>query len=457
MKVINKIFFLFIFILQFLKTIKSSELSEIGSHLILKLRKNKKNEIKGLQDENYVKEIMYNEFYSKFNIGIPLQRLIFYYELNSYESSISEYYYDKISSTTYKLINESENLTENNRKGFLSQESFEIDQDIILQNFTFFLKEKSENFQNVNKFGLNKMNKKESNLSFLNQLKKNNFIDKNIFSFLFEDSIITESRSFDAQILIGVMPHDINPTYEERDLKWALNDKNKNWYLNFDKINYKNIEIKDKIVNLDLDLNLIIGPESFRKILLEEFFKKNLEDNHCKESYFFNIKDEQFYIFYSCNSETQFIEIPKIYFYHKEFNETFELSFENLFNKYKNRFFFKIIFKKNPQNFWTFGQMFLSNYRLVFDLELERIGYYKTYPHKDRPILAFLSIGLFLLIVLIGYLYVLFNNPINNEVNEKEIIYPIRKEYEENTTSNYEKNTEKQKNKEVSNKKEKQN
>ena len=450
MNIINKIFFLFISIFQLFKINNSSELSEIGEHLLLKLRTKRKDEVKGLSEEDYMKENMYNEFYSKFNIGIPPQRLTFYYELNFNESSISEEFYAKDRSSTYKLIDE------NNTKGYISQESFEVDQDIVLQNFTFLLNGKSGNIKNENNLGIN-INKK-SNLSFLNQLKQNNLIEKRIFSFLFGDSIISEARSFDGKVLFGILPHDIYPSFDEKDLKWTPNKENKNWNLKFDIIKYENKEIKDNIVNLDLGLNLIIGPESFRKILLEEFFKKNLESKNCKENYFFNIKDEQFYIFYSCNVETEFIEIPKLRFYHKDFNETFELSFENLFNKYKNRFIFNIIFKKKPQNEWTFGKLFLTNYPLVFDLEQERIGYYKTFPHKDRPILAFFAIGLFLIVLLIGNLYGYFKRPINSDINEKEIIYPIRKEYEKNIPSNKsEKNIEKEKNNELKNKKQKQN
>ncbi len=133
MNIINKIFFLFISIFQLFKINNSSELSEIGEHLLLKLRTKRKDEVKGLSEEDYMKENMYNEFYSKFNIGIPPQRLTFYYELNFNESSISEEFYAKDRSSTYKLIDE------NNTKGYISQESFEVDQDIVLQNFTFLL------------------------------------------------------------------------------------------------------------------------------------------------------------------------------------------------------------------------------------------------------------------------------------------------------------------------------
>ena len=41
-----------------------------------------------LSDENYMRELMYREIYTKFNIGIPGQILKFYYEMNNHESFI---------------------------------------------------------------------------------------------------------------------------------------------------------------------------------------------------------------------------------------------------------------------------------------------------------------------------------------------------------------------------------
>ena len=301
----NNIFFLLIISLKFflnLITIKSSDLSEIGQYLIFNVRK-ERNDIQNLSEEEYMRQMMYKQLYSKFNLGIPSQRIKFYYETNYYESYITEDEYDKLRSTTYKLVDSRfKNITFNNNdftindtKGYLSQEIFEIDEDQKMNNFTFLLKGKSISGKvlNLNILGLNINSKKNEKTSFLDQLKQHNYIDKKIFTFLFGDYTFIESRAFDGQLLLGCLPHDINNNFDERDLKWISikdnSNSNKKWNINFDTVKYNNDEIKDKIVNLDLSLSMIVGPESFRLKLLEEFFKKHIENNICKENYFFNL------------------------------------------------------------------------------------------------------------------------------------------------------------------------
>ena len=56
----------------------------------------------------------------------------------------------------------------------------------------------------------------------------------------------------------------------------------------------------------------------------------------------------------------QLKEIPNLYFISKELNETFKISFSNLFTKYNQKYYFNIIFNKKPKNKWILGQFFLN-------------------------------------------------------------------------------------------------
>ena len=463
-KIILRILFDFLFNLII---IKSSELSEIGAHLILNL-KEANNEKESLSESNYMWERMYHTYYSKFNIGKPIQRLKFFYETNIYGIIVTEDEYDKVRSTTYKLIDQrfknllykDNSFIINDSSGYLSEEKFGINQNIIIDNFTFLLKGKntSENEKNVNIIGLslNKNKSQDDSLSFLGQLKQKNYIDKKIYSFLFEDDMIRGKRGIDCQILIGCLPHEINAEFEEKDLKWiSLDEKNylkRNWHLKFDIVKYNNDELKEKTADFDFNLNLIIGPESFRQKLLIEFFKDKIENKKCFENYFYNLKDEQFYIFYSCSMEAEFIEIPNLSFYNKELNETFNLSFADLFTTYRHRFYFNIIFNKTPQDNWVFGHLFFKSYRFVFDLEKERIGYYKIYQNEERPMIIIFFI--FIVLISIFFAYLFYKNKYENYniIYQNEISYPIRKEYADDINNN-----QKDKNKNIVHEKEKQN
>ena len=363
---------------------------------------------------------MYSQLYSKNNIGIPPQKIKFFVELNSYESSISEDYYDKIRSTTYKCLDEKCPKTNSkindfilkDNKGYMSQETFELNPDNKLDEFIFLLKPKgkndSESLPSTNTIGFGLEDKKIKSLSFMDQLKKHNYIDKKIFTPLTDENSVNENRFFDAYILMGCLPHKVHPLFEEKDLKWISNKdtigSNKNWHINFDWIKYNNDIIKDRLAYLDLSLNVIIGPEGFRQKIINQFLKSHLERKKCTESLFYNLKDEQHYIFYSCENDAEFIDIPKLTFYSKALNESFEITFDKLFSQYRHRFYFNIIFNKKAKNNWVLGQIFLNNYRFVFDSEEERVGYYKTQIPENHPFIAIICIIVALLIFFIFYL-----------------------------------------------------
>ena len=485
MKNYANVFLLLIIYIEFLsyiQIINSSELDEVGKHIVMNFRKEIPNKDNNLSPDKYMEEIMYIHCFSKYSIGAPTQKLKFYYEINSYESIISEDYYLKIRSSSYECLDKKKcpkktsdlndyNLTDKN--GYLSKEILELNPTNKIENFIFILKPKGKTdsstieIPNIIGLGLNpninnKKNKNEESLSFMEQLKRKNYIAKKIFTPLTGDDSIDEGRFYDGHILIGVLLHEVNPFYEEKDLKWiSMKDNtktpNRNWHINFDTVKYNNEIIKDSMTILDLSLNVIIAPESFRQKLIKGFFKKNLDNKKCEENLFYNLKDEEHYIYYSCSNEAEFIEIPKLSFYSKALNETFELTFDTLFTKYKTKFFFNVIFRKRAQDNWVLGQLFLNNYKFVFDTEEERIGYYKIKIQENHPYIALLSIVIAFVIFFIIYLNRnIFNiggeNIFYNQQLQKNLHPQERKEYINDVNDD----NKKEKNKKIkSNKKEK--
>ena len=423
----NRFYLLFFQTLLCFQMIKSFGLRDLKGHLLLFFKYEEKSlENKVLSEENYMEELMYKDLYSTFNLGIPNQNLKFHYDMNNYETYISEEFYFVKRSTTYKL------LEKNDSKGYLSQELLDFSEKIKLQNFTFFLKPKKSIY--INSIGLNLFSYNTNNsFSFLSSLKENNLIQQKVFSYLFGDESFSDSKMYDGQLLLGYYPHDISPDFDEEGLQfYSVKNKYKKWSIEFDKVKYKDDEIENKIIELDINLNLVIGPNKFRKKLTSDFgfFKEFIDSKKCKENYFINKKDNETYIFYSFDNDIQFKEVPTLFFYSKELNETFKISFADLFIKYRNRYYFKIIFKKKPFNNWIFGQLFFNNYKFVFDLEERKIGYYKTYSKENHPIIVLICFGVFAFIFIIGYYkgysYKVPNNPIP-PVN-------IRKEYEQTPT-----------------------
>ena len=100
------------------------------------------------------------------------------------------------------------------------------------------------------------------------------------------------------------------------------------------------------------------------------FLDYYLNKNDCHPNVYNN------YIFYFC-PENNIQNFKDLYFYSKELNYTFVLTYTDLFIKDNDKYIFGIVFDNNVYNyFWNFGHIFLKKYYLTFDLEKRIIGLY---------------------------------------------------------------------------------
>ena len=158
---------IYIEFLSYIQIINSSELDEVGKHIVMNFRREITNKDNNLSPDKYMEELMYMPVFSKHSIGAPSQRIKFFYEINSFESIISEDYYLKLRSSTYECLDAKKcpkktsdlndfNLTDKN--GYLSKEIFELNPANKIENFTFILKPKgktdSSNIELPNIIGL---------------------------------------------------------------------------------------------------------------------------------------------------------------------------------------------------------------------------------------------------------------------------------------------------------------
>ena len=423
----NLFYLFFLLVLQFSFNFPLSQIFQINnkyqeeSLLIFFLKEKNEALVEGLSDEDYMKKLMFKELYSTFNIGIPNQNIKFYYEMNEFEPSVSKEYYFPKRSTAYKLREDN----------IYSQEMFVMGENKNIDNFTFILKEKydSTKTKNYNSIGLG-YKKNDYNLNFLSQLKNKGYIKNRIFSFLFGDDSLSETRAFDGQLLFGNYPHFISPYFNEKELKFTSLKEKEKWIIEFDSIKFNNDELENKIVKLDVNLNVMIGPEKFRKKLISSFLYEPIENGKCKEHFFTSDKDGQTYIFYTFdnNIKFNFKQIPNLNLFSKDLNETFKISFSDLVTKYNQKYYFNIIFNKNPNNEWILGQKFFNNYKFVFDLEEGKIGYYKTY-NSNNGFILFSCLAICGIIIGIGYLRGYINKINIAQRNNRQIPYVVRKEY----------------------------
>ena len=277
-------------------------------------------------------------------------------------------------------------------------------------NLSFLLSNPNNEKENNNSYlGLSLINNNKNKNSFINQLKENKIIEKRIFSVLFKEKSITADSMWDGQILFGLYPHDMTSRYEEKDLNWiAVSDIGTGtWSINFDSVKYFKEESSFNIkeVEFDIGLNLLIGPEEYRIKIYENFFKKQIENKMCKEEIFFNKRDNQFYLTYSCDMDLEVHDFPTLSFYSKELNYSLILDYPQLLCIFHGKVYFKVVFKRKAENKkWIFGRGFMEIYPMVFDVDNNRIGFYKIeLGGQHFFIFIIFCIGIFAIIVVTFY------------------------------------------------------
>lgn len=185
--------------------------------------------------------------------------------------------------------------------------------------------------------GLNFVNefiKAYNNFTFLNELKSKNLINRLLFYIIYE----TDNSG---HIYFGVFPHEIYPE------KYSINDfikTNYDIYLNrynfpFTFIKYgDNILHKNEIVELLYEENLMYGSLEYYNILKDNFFNEQIKLGFCKEDKFrYNS------IFFYCNKNANLNKMENLILFNSDLNFTFILTYEDLFYKINQTYFFCFI------------------------------------------------------------------------------------------------------------------
>ena len=150
----------------------------------------------------------------------------------------------------------------------------------------------------------------------------------------------------------------------------------------------------------------------------------------------------------------------------KSKNIIFEFSYQDLFKKVKNKYYFLIAFETKNKGIWRLGKPFLSKYSFVYNGEAKTIGFYqhiKNDSNTDDNIknnndngllkLGFKNIFIFIIlliifIALIAFISFRYGKKINfmrkklaNELNDDDFEYnPNLNKYKDINEYNYNEN-----------------
>jgi hypothetical protein len=367
-----------------------------------------------------IDDLSQNNLYSSINIGEPSQKIKAflsvmhsYFSLNqnilakSINDFVSHYEIDK--SITFKNI--SSDIIDLKDYDSAAKEKFELNLfnydtkqyfNISVDDMIFIYNDNNKGKNLSNTYYLNigfqiinqKKLKERERFNFINQLKKRNIIknyDWCIFfekgknnngSFLYNPDELIYAKG---ELLIGDLPHSYNNNFNNKQLLSTYsiyNDYLFKWALDFSSIYYnKSINEIQKIEMTDVQINInnyvILAPMSYYYNIRRDFFDYYISKKAC-----YIYQGSEYKTFYCEKSENFTIEdlkkFPILYMAHKEFQYTFELTYEDLFIEKNNKYWFMVVlsvFNTDIEE-WFMGIIFLRKYNLIFNQDSKTISFY---------------------------------------------------------------------------------
>ena len=377
------------------------------------------NNIKSYENistENYLNKFTSQKYITSVSIGTPPQTINFnlltneyrFYIANDicYEDSISFYNYSE--SSTFKTIlpavspfdDLADASTANEQVSFYDNINLTTNKTTNKLFFFFYKKNRFKENSNIycGVIGLS-INKENLDLYYLDEddylptifstLKTLNFITKHSWTYEFFDKNNYDNNfiknntiinKYDGYIVLGNYPHEYNPAiYSGHNLLNIYSDKNNNkfiWNFNFRNIYYYTNKIKvpnkeDYITNMDetqvellFTINYILSTKEYFESIQKNFFDFYLNKSICAINSF--KKDYSTYKIISCEKANFTInemkKFPSIYFRHLEFNYTFILNYDELFEENNNKIYFLIYYLESNLKLWKLGKLFLKKY-----------------------------------------------------------------------------------------------
>ena len=340
-----------------------------------------------ITSETFTRFLLENYYFTDIKIGSNKQKIPMRISFDNYHSFVTIYNYTgnfikynpDESSTYQKLYGERYFSFLNIKKGINSKERFTLkdknNKDISLDNLEFVLA--TEPHLNISgDFGMSVSTKDESfnkliEFSFILNLYKNNYINHKIFTIIF-----TNKNS--GEIIIGdrldeYLNMDYNsfiesyiPVNEKKEHFWGLE------YIT-SSINGKKLFIREQTAQFLIE-SYIIKPHSCYKEKIDElFFNEQIKNNKC---IFVNETIES--SFYHCDKNIDLSNFPKLDLYQRDFNFTFELTANDLFEDFGGRKYFLMNFndENSANSKWVLGQPFLKKYNFSYNFDSKSIGMY---------------------------------------------------------------------------------
>ena len=356
---------------------------------------------------DFIDTIIKNEIYIEIKVGTPKLTIPTYISLDQYSYYISGknlsgiYNEDKSSSYQLKTDRESSYYKDMFEKGFLSSENIIMNdlknKEFEIKDFNFVLPSKQGIKLYPSLIGLGIESYYMKTTGFLYQLKQKRIIDSYGWT-------IKYNNNDKGEIIFGGYPHEYDNNYNQINFKNAKAESRGsyiNWDLYFDYIKWNNKIFNDSngyilYAELIITNNTIIAPGFFMNIFQENVFKSNL----CNAK----IYDNKYYYFI-CNKNFKIKNFGSLFFYHKDFEYTFEISYKDLFIENNNEIYSFLFFSQIQLDRWSLGKPFFKKYQIIFEPDRKLIGFYVNKSNFSWSWIIVYLLGIIIIVLSIYMIY----------------------------------------------------
>ena len=297
---------------------------------------------------------------------------------NKIEGLISQYNYNKSSSSIL--------LSEFNQKyakfykngGFIS-DNFYFSENIneqkkLFKNISFFLSSKDDiNLYFTVGIGLQKNSKDKG---FIEILKDLDYIKTYDWILNYTNN---NKDNEEMILIIGKKPHEYYPQYFSENQILSMNSYCSvtylKWGILFNKI-YINSQSFNDLLDSEIDFkyNSIIAPNDYWDYINQIYFNEYINLNICS----IEVNTDKMRYF-SCNKDNfgknDITKAPILYFYSVQFNYSFEIKGEELFELKNNKYYF-LLFSQTFTYSWILGKPFFRKYPFLYNIEGRTISFY---------------------------------------------------------------------------------
>ena len=356
---------------------------------------------------DFIDTIIKNEIYIEIKVGTPKLTIPTYISLDQYSYYISGknlsgiYNEDKSSSYQLKTDRESSYYKDMFEKGFLSSENIIMNdlknKEFEIKDFNFVLPSKQGIKLYPSLIGLGIESYYMKTTGFLYQLKQKRIIDSYGWT-------IKYNNNDKGEIIFGGYPHEYDNNYNQINFKNAKAESRGsyiNWDLYFNYIKWNNKIFNDSngyilYAELIITNNTIIAPGFFMNIFQENVFKSNL----CNAK----IYDNKYYYFI-CNKNFKIKNFGSLFFYHKDFEYTFEISYKDLFIENNNEIYSLLFFSQIQLDRWSLGKPFFKKYQIIFEPDRKLIGFYVNKSNFSWSWIIVYLLGIIIIVLSIYMIY----------------------------------------------------